>query len=83
MPALLCYNRITRPINLSDMARRAQKIAAEIEMSEPLREGFIVDYISGRQVKDGPEEREAVQVFSRSLVEDYNYPKESHSLAMQ
>ncbi len=44
-------------------------------MSEPLREGFIVDYISGRQVKDGPEEREAVQVFSRSLVEDYNYPK--------
>jgi type I restriction enzyme M protein len=39
------------------------------------KEGYIVDYISGKLVKDGPEEREAVQVFARILVEDYGYPK--------
>ncbi|MDR2745462.1 MAG: N-6 DNA methylase [Desulfovibrio sp.] len=42
-----------------------------------LKDGYLVDFISGRPVKDGPEEREAVQVFSRMLVEDYGYPKES------
>lgn len=36
----------------------------------------IVDYISGTNVKNGPEERDAVQVFARMLVEDYGYPKE-------
>jgi type I restriction enzyme M protein len=39
-------------------------------------EGYIVDYISGQNVRATPEEREAVQIFSRQLVEDYNYPKE-------
>lgn len=38
-------------------------------------EGYIIDFISGEYVKDTPEEREAVQVFSRMLVEDYGYPK--------
>lgn len=37
--------------------------------------GFIVDYISGKSVRDTPEERQAVQVFARILVEDYGYPK--------
>lgn len=41
-----------------------------------LKEGYLIDYISGIQVKETPEEREAVQVFSKSLVEDYGYPKE-------
>ncbi|MDR2627746.1 MAG: type I restriction enzyme HsdR N-terminal domain-containing protein, partial [Dysgonamonadaceae bacterium] len=36
----------------------------------------ITDYISRVQVNATPEEIEAVQVFSRQLVEDYGYPKE-------
>ena len=36
----------------------------------------ITDYISDIQVNATPEEMEAVQVFSRQLVEDYGYPKE-------
>lgn len=38
--------------------------------------GYIEDYISGINVKATPEEIDAVQVFSRILVEDYGYPKE-------
>lgn len=41
-----------------------------------VKEGYILDYISGREVKATPEEIEAVQVFSKQLVEDYGYPKE-------
>jgi type I restriction enzyme M protein len=36
----------------------------------------ITDYISGVQINATPEEIDAVQVFSRQLVEDYGYPKE-------
>ncbi|MFH1004553.1 MAG: N-6 DNA methylase [Bacteroidota bacterium] len=39
-------------------------------------EGKIIDYISGVEVNATPEEIEAVQVFSRQLVEDYGYKKE-------
>lgn len=39
-------------------------------------EGYLEDFISSKLVKNTPEEREAVQVFSRRLVEDYGYPKE-------
>lgn len=52
------------------------EVSAVEEVGETLKDGYLVDYISGKQVKDGPEEREAVQVFSRMLVEDYCYPKE-------
>ncbi|MCL4538447.1 MAG: type I restriction enzyme HsdR N-terminal domain-containing protein, partial [Bacteroidetes bacterium] len=38
------------------------------------REGYITDFISGKLVRDTPEEREAVQVFSVALVNDYGYP---------
>lgn len=38
------------------------------------REGYIYDFISGIEVKATPEEVNAVQVFSRILVEDYKYP---------
>lgn len=38
-------------------------------------EGQIRDYVSGHWIKAGPEELDAVQVFSRRLVEDYGYPK--------
>lgn len=40
-----------------------------------VRDGYLVDYISGKHIKDGPEERDAVQVFAKMLVEDYGYPK--------
>ena len=39
-----------------------------------VKEGYIIDYISGLEVKATPEELEAVQVFSKQLVEDYGYP---------
>lgn len=42
-----------------------------------LKNGYIYDYISGLQVKASPEEVEAVQVYSKILVEDYHYPKDN------
>jgi len=36
----------------------------------------LIDFISGKEVNATPEEIDAVQVFSRSLVNDYKYPKE-------
>lgn len=40
------------------------------------KDGYIFDFISGNEVKATPEELEAVQVYSKILVEDYGYPKE-------
>ena len=37
----------------------------------------IIDFISGVELNDTPEESQATQVFSRILVEDYNYPKDN------
>lgn len=39
-------------------------------------ENKIIDYISGKEVAATPEEIQAVQVFSKQLVEDYGYKKE-------
>jgi type I restriction enzyme M protein len=58
---------------------RPKKSKRETEAAESpaeLKPGYIVDCISGLPVKDTPEERDAVQVFARRLVEDYGYPKE-------
>jgi type I restriction enzyme M protein len=41
-----------------------------------IKEGYIIDYISGEQVKATFEEIDAVQVFCKQLVEDYKYPKD-------
>lgn len=41
-----------------------------------MKDGYIIDYISGNEVKGTPEEIQAVQPFSKILVEDYGYPKE-------
>lgn len=41
------------------------------------KEGYINDYISGELVKATPEEIQAVQVYSKILVEDYGYPIEN------
>ncbi len=40
-----------------------------------IREGYIIDFISGLQVRESPEEVDAVQPFSKILVDDYGYPK--------
>lgn len=40
------------------------------------KDGYTFDYISGIEVKKTPEEIEAVQVYSKILVEDYGYPKD-------
>ena len=40
-----------------------------------VKKGYIIDYISGKEVKANPEEVYAVQVFSKQLVEDYGYDK--------
>jgi type I restriction enzyme M protein len=40
------------------------------------RKGTLTDYISGITIKDTPEEVDAVQPFSRQLVEDYGYSKD-------
>lgn len=39
-----------------------------------MKEGYIQDFISGQEVKATPEEINATQVFSKILVEDYEYP---------
>ncbi|QHT58618.1 N-6 DNA methylase [Paenibacillus lycopersici] len=44
--------------------------------TDEVKDGYLIDFISGKMVKDTPEEREAVQVFSEILVKDYGYPKE-------
>lgn len=44
-------------------------------MGIELKEGYILDYISSLPVKETPEEIEAVQPFSKILVDDYGYPK--------
>src|ERR1700690_600703 len=49
---------------------------AVAETTAELKPGYIVDFISSLPEKDTPEERDAVQVFARRLVEDYGYPKE-------
>jgi type I restriction enzyme M protein len=45
------------------------------ESAVVIKPGYIPDFISGELVRDTPEEREAVQVFARRLVEDYGYSK--------
>ncbi len=45
-------------------------------MDSNIKDGYIIDYISGQEIKSTPEEVEAVQPFSEQLVEDYGYNKE-------
>lgn len=44
-------------------------------MKKEIKEGYLIDFISGQEIKATPEETEAVQVFARQLVEDYDYDK--------
>jgi len=45
-------------------------------MRKKTKERYLIDYISGQEIKAISEEIEAVQVFSKQLVEDYGYPKD-------
>lgn len=44
-------------------------------MENEIEAGYVADYVSGIKVKATPEEVDAVQVFSKQLVEDYGYSK--------
>jgi type I restriction enzyme M protein len=50
----------------------AEAVAPEVESADS---GYLRDYVSGVRIRATPEEVDAVQVFSRRLVEDYGYPK--------
>ncbi|NLG90192.1 MAG: N-6 DNA methylase [Clostridiaceae bacterium] len=54
---------------------KVEEVKTDTVETIEIKEGYLIDYISGKIVKDTPEEREAVQVFSKVLVEDYGYPK--------
>src|SRR3954463_16697384 len=58
------------------LLRKKKQNYLMINKSETPKEGYIIDYVAGQSIKATPEEIEAVQVFSRQLVEDYNYPKD-------
>ena len=45
-------------------------------MGKNIKDGCIIDYISGQEIKATAEEVEAVQPFSEQLVEDYGYTKD-------
>jgi len=53
-----------------------QSASEPADPADALRDGYIVDFISGLQVKATPEETEATQVFSRRLVEELGYSLE-------
>jgi len=44
-------------------------------MIQQIKDGYIIDFISGQEIKATPEEVDAVQVFAKQLLEDYEYPK--------
>lgn len=58
-----------------DSEEKTDSQAAPLIGENSEREGYISDFISGTLVRDTPEEREAVQVFSMALVNDYDYPR--------
>lgn len=46
-------------------------------IEKSIKEGYISDFISGKPVRETPEEMDAVQPFAKILVKDYGYPKEN------
>ena len=68
-----------RKTDVIDDARTisCQSVASKktVHQTSKIKEGCIVDFISGMSVKETPEEIEAVQPFSKILVDDYGYPR--------
>jgi type I restriction enzyme M protein len=63
------------------MTREAKADAGSLDsqtdiVAQSPKAGYVIDYISGQEVKATPEEVDAVQVFAQRLVEDYGYGKE-------
>jgi type I restriction enzyme M protein len=56
---------------MANYKKPKEEIVAEPDKDD----GYIKDYISSHRVKATPEEIQAVQIFSKQLVEDYGYPK--------
>jgi len=50
-------------------------IKEKVKVEPEEKKGYVRDYITNAWVKATPEEIEAVQIFVKQLVEDYNYPK--------
>jgi len=50
-------------------------IKEKVKVEPEEKKGYVRDYITNTWVKATPEEIEAVQIFVKQLVEDYNYPK--------
>lgn len=46
-------------------------------VDKELKDGYILDFISGQEIKATPEEVEATQVFSKRLVEEYEFLREN------
>ncbi len=59
------------------MKKKPTKKTEATNKKGELKPGYLRDFISGQPVKATPEEVDAVQVFSRRLVEDYGYPTSS------
>lgn len=54
----------------------ADALALVENEEQELPSGYVIDFISGRPVRETPEEIQAVQVFARRLVEDFGYPRD-------
>lgn len=50
---------------------------------QELKEGFLEDFISGQIVKASPEEVHATQVFSKRLIDEYEFSKENIQIRPQ
>lgn len=46
-----------------------------METENKIKDGYVIDFVSGLEVKATPEEIQAVQIFAKQLVYDYGYPK--------
>jgi type I restriction enzyme M protein len=57
------------------MSKKQATLFGEIVEEEQIKGGYIKDYITGRLLKDTPEERRRQEIEKR-LVEDWGYPKE-------
>jgi len=66
----------TDELGISPLPDTETQEPAPLIGEESEREGYISDFISGKLVRDTPEEREAVQVFSMALFNDYAYPRD-------
>lgn len=68
--------RQLKSVNISGPIPEAPEQVVGLQLEEPaVPDGYVSDYVSGVRVKAGAEEIQAVQVFSKILVEDYGYPK--------